>query len=413
MATMDDILGNGGGTPPPKGSKEWHEQQQDAPSVSSPAKGTQKWTEQQAAAAPAVTGSQSETVAAPPAKQADVNGGSLSYAELYKKLNPYKPPTDEELAKEKKKQKREQIFAAIGDGISALSNLFFTTQYAPNMYTGKNTMSERTKVRYDKLMKEREGKEKEYYEGLMRARIADEERDDRERKWQRQLGLDDYNRIRNDAKEERDRQMFELNLQLQGNKISASEAEAKRKGIEAKYAEELEKARLETEKAKAGASKASASASNARAEYYNRGGGSGKAGEYPWYDSDGNKHFAHSYEAMRQNAIDNGTWNEETQASTTEVKSGRGKTVKTSETTKPGFLLLFFRLPSNRRTPSPAVRRKLVQGGRGEVGARHKERTYSTNKKTHQNGTTGCIKYQYFVSLYGNKILSLQVKINT
>ena len=73
--------------------------------------------------------------------------------------------------------------------------------------------------------------------------------------------------------------------------------------------QELEKARLETEKAKAGASKASASASNARAEYYNRGGGSGKAGEYPWYDSDGNKHFAHSYEAMRQNAIDNGTRN--------------------------------------------------------------------------------------------------------
>lgn len=322
MATMDDILGNGGGTPPPKGSKEWHELQQDAPSVSSPAKGTQKWTEQQAAAAPAVTGSQSETVAAPPAKQADVNGGSLSYTELYKKLNPYTPPTAEELEKEKKKQKRDQIFAAIGDGISALSNLFFTTQYAPNMYTGKNTMSERTKVRYDKLMKEREGKEKEYYEGLMKAKIADEEGDDRERKWQRQLGLDDYNRMRNDAKEERDRQLFELNLQLQGNKISASEADAKRKGIEAKYAEELEKARLETEKAKV--------------RYYNRGGGSGKAGEYPWYDSDGNKHFARSYEAMRQNAIDNGTWNEETQASTTEVKSGRGKTVKTSETTKPG-----------------------------------------------------------------------------
>jgi len=322
MATMDDILGNGGGTPPPKGSKEWHELQQDAPSVSSPAKGTQKWTEQQAAAAPAVTGSQSETVAAPPDKQADVNGGSLSYTELYKKLNPYTPPTAEELEKEKKKQKRDQIFAAIGDGISALSNLFFTTQYAPNMYTGKNTMSERTKVRYDKLMKEREGKEKEYYEGLMKAKIADEEGDDRERKWQRLLRLDDYNRMRNDAKEERDRQLFELNLQLQGNKISASEADAKRKGIEAKYAEELEKARLETEKAKV--------------RYYNRGGGSGKAGEYPWYDSDGNKHFARSYEAMRQNAIDNGTWNEETQASTTEVKSGRGKTVKTSETTKPG-----------------------------------------------------------------------------
>lgn len=40
----------------------------------------------------------------------------------------------------------------------------------------------------------------------------------------------------------------------------------------------------------------------------------------------------------------------------------------------------------------PLVRRKLVQGGGEEVGARHKERTYPTNKKTHQNGTTGCIK---------------------
>lgn len=305
---MDDILG----TPPPKGSKEWHELQQDAPSVSSPAKGTQKWTEQQAAAAPAVTGSQSETVAVPPAKRKDapptngeipVNHGkvvrefgdgvhafmedgtirtsgfagytystpeNMSNIDLFKVLNPYTPPTAEELEKEKKKQKRDQIFAAIGDGISALSNLFFTTQYAPNMYTGKNTMSERTKVRYDKLMKEREGKEKEYYEGLMKAKIADEEGDDRERKWQRLLRLDDYNRMRNDAKEERDRQLFELNLQLQGNKISASEADAKRKGIEAKYAEELEKARLETEKAKA--------------KYYNRGGSGGMGGSYSIYN---------------------------------------------------------------------------------------------------------------------------------
>ncbi|MCR2006624.1 hypothetical protein NSB20_14110 [Bacteroides acidifaciens] len=272
MATYDDILGNGGGTPFPKGSKEWHEQQQDGSSVPPPVKGTQEWAEQKAATAPVVTALKPDitTTPPPPTKQEGSDGGALSYAELFKKLNPYTPPTDEELAKEKKKQKRDQIFAAIGDGISALSNLFFTTQYAPNMYTGKNTMSERTRVRYDRLMKEREGKEKEYYAGLMKAKIADEEKADRDRKWQRQLGLDNYNRIRNDAKEERDRQMFELNLQLQGNKISASEAEAKRKGIEAKYAEELEKARLETEKAKA--------------KYYNRGGSGGMGGSYSIYN---------------------------------------------------------------------------------------------------------------------------------
>lgn len=70
-------------------------------------------------------------------------------------------------------------------------------------------------MRYDKLMKEREGKEKEYYEGLMRARIADEERDDRERKWQRQLGLDkrmmtDTMRAFNIATSERRLQMTDM-----------------------------------------------------------------------------------------------------------------------------------------------------------------------------------------------------------
>ena len=43
----------------------------------------------------------------------------------------------------------------------------------------------------------------------------------------------------------------------------------------------------------------------------------------------------HSYEAMRQNAMNNGTWNEETQASTTEVKVEEGKPSRHLKTTKP------------------------------------------------------------------------------
>ena len=105
----------------PKNSKEWHEQQQDAPSVSSQARFTQKWTEQQAtAAAPAVTGS--------PIWNGHATSGQTNRCErwqslirwIVQKTQSYKPPTDEELAKEKKKQKREQIFPAIGDGISTL-----------------------------------------------------------------------------------------------------------------------------------------------------------------------------------------------------------------------------------------------------------------------------------------------------
>lgn len=271
MGTYDEILGTGNN--PPKGSQEWHEQQQNGSSASSSAKDTGQETV--TAPAPAATGSKPDTVETPPAQQ-DASSGSLSYAELFKQLNPYKPPTEEELAKERKKQKREQIFAAIGDGISALSNLFFTTQYAPNMYTGKDTASGKVKVKYDRLMKERNANARAYASGLIGAMQADDAKADGERKWLRQLGIDDYNRKRNDAKDERDRQMFELNLQLQNHKISAAEADAKRKGIEAKYAEELEKAKVETEKARGAAQRAGASASNARAGYYNRGGSGGK-----------------------------------------------------------------------------------------------------------------------------------------
>lgn len=196
MATLDDILDNGGNTPPPKGAKEWHEQQQDSPTVPPPAKGTKEWTEQHSGDNAPI--SSPPTASQTPEKQKDAQttgggtsagGGSLSgwggYEALFRKLNPDTPMTAEELEKEKKKQKRNQIFAAIGDGISALSNLFFTTQYAPNMYTGKDTMSERTKIRYDKLMKDIYEKNMAYFNGLFRAKQADAEAAYRERAWKK------------------------------------------------------------------------------------------------------------------------------------------------------------------------------------------------------------------------------------
>lgn len=64
------------------------------------------------------------------------------------------------------------------------------------MYNGNNTMSERTKIRYDKLMKDREEKNTAYYNGLMKARQADADNAHKERSWKRQLGLDQEARDR-------------------------------------------------------------------------------------------------------------------------------------------------------------------------------------------------------------------------
>lgn len=117
----------------------------------------------------------------------------MSYVDMLKQLSPYQPPTQEELEKERKKEKRERMFAAIGDGISALSNLYFTTQYAPNMYKHENSQSEKVKSKWDKLRADRDTQMNAYIKNLMAAQQADDENADNDRKWQRQLGIDAYN----------------------------------------------------------------------------------------------------------------------------------------------------------------------------------------------------------------------------
>ena len=118
----------------------------------------------------------------------------MSYVEMYQRLNPFQPPTEEELEKERKKAKREKIFAAIGDGISALSNLYFTTRYAPNMYNHENAQSAKVERKWQQLQADRDAQMNAYIRNLMAAQQADEDREDKDRNWKRQIGMDEYNR---------------------------------------------------------------------------------------------------------------------------------------------------------------------------------------------------------------------------
>ena len=118
----------------------------------------------------------------------------MSYVDMFTKLNPYQPPTQEELANERKKEKREKVFSAISDGISALSNLYFTTKYAPNMYRQENSQSAKTENKWEKLRANRDAQQNAYIRNLMAANQADDERKDKDRAWMRQLGIDLYNK---------------------------------------------------------------------------------------------------------------------------------------------------------------------------------------------------------------------------
>lgn len=73
-----------------------------------------------------------------------------------------RPETDEERAAREKKEKRQQIWSAVGDGLMALSNLYFTTKGAPNMYNKANSQQDALQKRMDKEKADREAREKEY-----------------------------------------------------------------------------------------------------------------------------------------------------------------------------------------------------------------------------------------------------------
>lgn len=97
----------------------------------------------------------------------------LTYAQVYEKLNksPYLSPEEE--AKERKRERRQKLFASIGDGISALSNLYFTTKGAPNMYDSRQSQSGKVAAYWDKVRQDRENDRRRYVDGYIKAAQAD------------------------------------------------------------------------------------------------------------------------------------------------------------------------------------------------------------------------------------------------
>lgn len=67
--------------------------------------------------------------------------------------------TAEEKAAQEKRHKRNQLINSIGEGISALSNLYFTTKGAPNAYEPSNSLTRKAQERYEKLKAEREAED--------------------------------------------------------------------------------------------------------------------------------------------------------------------------------------------------------------------------------------------------------------
>lgn len=130
------------------------------------------------------------TVATQPKDQTGTSDGEGFFTRFYTAHNPYKEPSPEELEKERRRRKREAIFSAIGDGISAMANLYFTSKGAPSSYDPRASLSGQARRRWDMIDAERAKRKSEWTEGYMRAKKADEESERDSRNWRRMLSRD-------------------------------------------------------------------------------------------------------------------------------------------------------------------------------------------------------------------------------
>lgn len=137
-----------------------------------------------------------------------------TYRDILAKLAP--KTSDEDKRKQMRRERRKAIVSALGDGLSALSNLYFTTKGAPDQGL-KPGLTESAKKRMDDLRAQWQ-KEKDKYQDLM---LKGLEMDREQGNW-----LKSYELQKNE--EERKQKTFEQELPLLEKKVQAAEEELKK-----------------------------------------------------------------------------------------------------------------------------------------------------------------------------------------
>lgn len=292
----------------------------------------------------------------------------MSYFDMFQRMSPYKPPTAEELENARKKEKRDKVFAAIGDGIAALSNLYFTTKGAPNAFDPRNSLSAKARERWDKLNKEREENARYYMQEAMKAQALDDDRADKDRSYMQKLQNDYRNYLLKLAADNRAAELHDLDKQLRQGKINEQTYKAKKAEVEAKYADENQKSVIAKNKAAANASNASANNSNAQAAEHRRNVNSG----YAWYEKDGTRHIAKTKDEAVYNARQHGTLDSVETISTDTTESDvvhRGKVVKNQKKT--------VTTKKHKDVYYPGIRQKPAAKPQAKPAAKPSSRKYS------------------------------------
>ena len=99
----------------------------------------------------------------------------LSYADMYKILNPEQQETAEQRANREKKERTKARIAALGDGLRALSNIYFATKGAKVVHNPESDMTKAVNKRKAYMDEQREKNRASWLAGYQRALALDEE----------------------------------------------------------------------------------------------------------------------------------------------------------------------------------------------------------------------------------------------
>lgn len=343
--------GNDGGYTPPKGSLDWAEQ----PTQPEPApKGTEAWTEQNSggnAPEPSESKEPPKTDVTPPADKPagvsphnDTMGYDQQIAALQEAANRVKPETEEERKKRERREKSAKIVSAVSDGLQALSNLFFTTRGAPNMYDHKEA-SQLTPLqeKLEKLKAERQANADKYLQYSLKIGDAQNER----AKTLREMEAEQERRKLAREKAQREQEAHGWLAALQPDKLreqAGKATKAEQEGITAKAeadnAPDLYKAKVDTEKARGEAQRASAASSRAAAtDHYASARAHDRSNndEFSAWDENGREHKFRTAAAAEAFAKQHGTFEETDVTSTSTTDSETNGKSTTTYKKKSGY----------------------------------------------------------------------------
>lgn len=306
---------------------------------------------------------------------------SLTYEEMFEQYFPGEQPLS---AKEQKRQRREAVYSALGDGISALSNLYYTNRYAPSAYDPSASLSKKNNERWQKLIADRKSQAQQYYNAQMRAMQADD--------------LQAIRKQNADANEAYKRSQVEKNASIASAQQEIAAARVRKDTSAAALAEQkleylkegwpvelaTKQAQLDLEKAKAdnaqreaddkhAVAQSTVNRNNASAEK-SRSGGSGSggrsgSGRIPWYDEDGNLQYAKTEAEAKQQSKQHGTYVDD-YADNSSTKFG----ITSSTHTHNGW--------HSQKPAAPAKPTRPAQSGRSNGGGKPQQPKPQAKKKT-------------------------------